>query len=32
MTNEQLVRQAYAMAEVMDIDAWVGCFNPEGRR
>jgi hypothetical protein len=30
MTNEQFVRQAYAIAEVRDIPAWVDCFNPDG--
>ena len=30
MTNEEFVRQAYATAEVKDIAAWVGCFNPDG--
>jgi hypothetical protein len=30
MTNEEFVRQAYAVAEVKDIAAWVACFNPDG--
>ena len=30
MTNEEFVRQAYAIAEVRDIPAWVDCFNPDG--
>ena len=30
MTNEEFVRQAYAIAETKDIAAWVDCFNPEG--
>ncbi len=30
MTNEEFVRQAYAVAEVKDIPAWVACFNPDG--
>jgi ketosteroid isomerase-like protein len=30
MANEEFVRQAHAIAEVKDIDAWVGCFNPDG--
>ena len=30
MTNEEFVRQAYAIAEVKDIPAWVDCFNPDG--
>ena len=30
MTNEEFVRQAYAIAEVKDIAAWVACFNPDG--
>jgi len=30
MTNEEFVRQAYAIAEVKDIPGWVGCFNPDG--
>ena len=30
MTNEEFVRDAYAIAEVGDIAAWVACFNPDG--
>jgi hypothetical protein len=30
MTNEEFVRQAYAVAEVKDVPAWVACFNPDG--
>jgi ketosteroid isomerase-like protein len=30
MTNEEFVRQAYAIAEVKDIPAWKGCFTPDG--
>jgi ketosteroid isomerase-like protein len=30
MTNEEFVRQAYAIAEVKDLPAWVECFNPDG--
>ena len=30
MTNEEFVRQAYAMAEVKDIPGWKGTFNPDG--
>ena len=30
MTNEEFVRQAYAMAEVKDIPGWAACFNPDG--
>ena len=30
MTNEEFVRQAYAVAEAKDLKAWVGCFNPDG--
>ena len=30
MTNEEFVREAYAIAEVGDIAAWVACFNPDG--
>jgi hypothetical protein len=30
MTNEEFVRQAYAIAEVKDIAGWVACFNPDG--
>jgi ketosteroid isomerase-like protein len=29
MTNEEFVREAYAIAEVKDIDSWVACFNPD---
>ena len=30
ITNEQFVRQAYAIAEVKDIAGWIACFNPDG--
>jgi ketosteroid isomerase-like protein len=30
MTNEEFIRQAYAVAEVKDVAAWVACFNPDG--
>jgi hypothetical protein len=30
MTNEEFIRQAYAVAEVKDIAAWIACFNPHG--
>src|SRR3954447_8411023 len=30
MTNEEFVRQAYAVAEAKDIPGWVACFNPDG--
>jgi ketosteroid isomerase-like protein len=30
VTNEEFVRQAYAVAEVKDLAAWVACFNPDG--
>ena len=30
MTNEEFVRQAYAIAEVKDLPGWVACFNPDG--
>ena len=30
MTNEEFVRQAYAIAEVKDLAAWIACFNPDG--
>ncbi len=30
MTSEEFIRQAYAIAEVKDIAAWVECFNPDG--
>ena len=29
MTNEEFVRQAYAIAEVKDASALVACFNPD---
>src|SRR5580765_7138442 len=28
--NEQIVRQAYKMAEDMDIEGWIGAFTPDG--
>jgi len=30
MTNEEFVREAYAIAEAKDIAGWVACFNPDG--
>jgi ketosteroid isomerase-like protein len=30
MNNEEFVRQAYAFAEVKDIEGWKGVFNPDG--
>ena len=30
MTNEEFVRQAYAMAEAKDIPGWKATFNPDG--
>ena len=30
MTNEEFVRQAYAIAEVKDLPGWAACFNPDG--
>jgi len=30
MTNEEFVRQAYAIAEVKDLAGWAACFNPDG--
>ena len=30
MTNEEFVRQAYALAEVKDIEGWIDCFTPDG--
>ena len=30
MTNEEFVRQAYAIAEVRDLAGWVECFTPDG--
>jgi ketosteroid isomerase-like protein len=30
MTNEELIRQAYAIAEVKDVAGWVACFNADG--
>ncbi len=30
MTNEEFIRQAYAIAEVKDVAGWVACFNPDG--
>jgi ketosteroid isomerase-like protein len=29
-SNEQAVRNAYAIAEVKDIQGWIGCFVPDG--
>ena len=30
MTNEEFVREEYAIAEAKDIAGWVACFNPDG--
>ena len=30
MTNEQIIRRAYAVAERVDIKEWVDCFTPVG--
>jgi len=30
MTNEEFVRQVYAIAEVKDLTSWVACFNADG--
>jgi ketosteroid isomerase-like protein len=30
MTNEQIIRRAYDVAEKVDIKAWVDCFTPDG--
>jgi ketosteroid isomerase-like protein len=30
MRNEDFVRHAYELAEVMDIPAWIACFNSDG--
>src|SRR3954454_9891280 len=30
MTNEEFIREAYAIAEVKDVAGWVACFNPDG--
>ena len=30
MTNEEFVRQAYALAEAKDIQGWIDCFTPDG--
>jgi len=30
MTNEQIIRRAYDVAEKVDIKAWVECFTPDG--
>lgn len=30
MTNEQIIRRAYAVAEKVDIKGWVDCFTPDG--
>jgi hypothetical protein len=30
MTNEEFVRQAYALAEVKDLAPRVACSNPDG--
>jgi ketosteroid isomerase-like protein len=29
-TNEEFVRNAYAIAEVKDIQGWIDCFVPDG--
>ncbi len=30
MNNEQIIRNAYQMAEKADIKGWVACFTPDG--
>jgi len=30
VTNEEFVREAYALAERKDIPGWIACFNPDG--
>ena len=30
MTNEEFVREAYAIAETKDLTRWAACFNPDG--
>jgi ketosteroid isomerase-like protein len=30
MDNEDIVRHAYAVAEVKDIPGWIACFTPDG--
>ena len=30
MTNEEFIRNAYHVAEIRDIPAWVACFTPDG--
>ena len=30
LTNEELIREAYAIAEVKDVAGWVACFTPDG--
>ena len=30
MNNEQIIRNAYAVAEKVDIKGWVDCFTPDG--
>jgi ketosteroid isomerase-like protein len=30
MTNEQIIRRAYTVAEKVDIKGWTDCFTPDG--
>ena len=30
MNNEQIIRNAYAVAEKKDVKGWVDCFTPDG--
>jgi len=30
MNNEQIIRQAYALAEKVDVKGWTECFTPDG--
>src|SRR6202008_2411093 len=30
MTNEQIIRRAYEVAEKADVKGWVDCFTPDG--
>jgi ketosteroid isomerase-like protein len=30
MTNEQIIRRAYEVAEKVDVKGWVDCFTPDG--
>ncbi len=30
MSNEQIIRNAYELAEKVDVEGWVECFTPDG--